>query len=277
MTNYFVNFLIPVHAGEVAKSLLLREIKGTPVHRSLVTVYLDKAMDLLPIFLVLMLSPFIDEKLSRIIYLVSGISLLVILIVMIFVICLVRKKDTVLGWVERGLFFLSDNLKMKLKNFSELFVEGLSSMRQLSEKVPMIMGLTILSLLIHCFFLWLFFYSFGINLPVFTVLVSYVLLNASFILPAPPGFTGSLELMFLFIFSVLYNYDKNLVSAVAASSHILIGILFVMFGLLSLALIGSGLSSVLKSAELNRIELGGVSRNSEIGRISDNKAVSEEN
>lgn len=120
-------------------------------------------------------------------------------------------------------------------------------MTRLSNRLLEIIGLTILALIIHCFFMWLFFYSFGVTLPLSTVLVGYLLLNASFILPAPPGFSGSLELTFVVIFTYLFGYDKNLVSAVAASSHVLIAILFGLFGFLCLALIGTKLSAVLKT------------------------------
>jgi hypothetical protein len=44
----------------------------------------------------------------------------------------------------------------------------------------------------------------------------------------------------------LYNYDKNLVSAVAASSHILTAVLFGFFGLCSMATIGTRISTLFK-------------------------------
>jgi uncharacterized membrane protein YbhN (UPF0104 family) len=44
----FLNWLLPVRGGELAKSLLLRRSNGVPVSRSLATVSMDKAMDLLP-------------------------------------------------------------------------------------------------------------------------------------------------------------------------------------------------------------------------------------
>ena len=52
MTNYFINFLIPVHAGEVVKSLLLKKMKGTPVSKSLLTACIDKIADLLLDFMI---------------------------------------------------------------------------------------------------------------------------------------------------------------------------------------------------------------------------------
>lgn len=247
MTNYFINFLVPVHAGEVAKSMLLKKMKGTPVSKSLVTVYVDKIMDLLPFFLLIAVTPFLKKQINSIIYLVSEILLVVFIVLTLSLVIFFYKKKLALLLLERMFFFLPDSLKSRLINFANLFDEGLASLPRLSNRLAEIIGLTIMALAVHCLFMWLFFYSFGINLPVLTVLVGYLLVNASFILPAPPGFSGSLELTFIFIFTYLYGYDKNLVSVVAASSHVFIAVLFALFGLSSIALIGTRLSSLLKT------------------------------
>jgi uncharacterized protein (TIRG00374 family) len=247
MINYFINFLIPLHAGELLKSMLLKKMKGTPVSISLPSVYIDKASDMLTILLLLIMAPFLKAELSSISYLTSSIIFFLLLLFVIFLIFVVYKKDLTLKWIERIFFFLPDKFKIKLRSFLDLFIEGLSSMTRLSNRLLEIIGLTILALIIHCFFMWLFFYSFGITLPLITVLVGYLLLNASFMLPAPPGFSGSLELTFVIIFTYLFGYDKNLVSAVAASSHVFIAILFGVFGLSSMALIGTKLSTILKT------------------------------
>ena len=246
MTNYFINFLIPMHAGEVAKSLLLKKMKGTPVSKSLLTVYLDKATDLLPIFILLIVAPFLKKQISFIIYLACGILLLIFLLFISTLVFLAFRNNVTITWIERIFFFLPDTLKIKLGNFLSLFVEGLSSISLLKNSIIEIIGLTILALIIHCAFMWLFFLSFGINLPILTILVGYLLLNASFILPAPPGFSGSLELTFVFIFTYLYGYDINLVNAVAAVSHIFIAALFGLLGISALGFIGIKLSTVLK-------------------------------
>ncbi|MFX0137939.1 MAG: lysylphosphatidylglycerol synthase transmembrane domain-containing protein [Candidatus Hodarchaeota archaeon] len=246
MTNYFINFLIPVHAGELAKSMLLKKMKGTPVSKSLPSIYIDKATDLLPILLLLIMAPFLKSKISSVSYIVSGICLFLLLFFMFILIFIVYKKNTALIWIEKTFFFLPDTLKIKLKNFFALLIEGLSSISRLSNRLLEIIGLTILAVIINCYFMWLFFYAFGVEVPILTILIGYLLLNASFILPAPPGFSGSLELTFVIIFTFLFGYDKNLISAIAVSSHVFIAILFGLFGLSSMALIGTKLSRILK-------------------------------
>jgi len=246
MANYFVNFLIPIHAGEIAKSLLLKKIKGTPVHKSLWTVYIDKLTDIIPLFILLVLAPFLKPDLSSVIYLTCIFVSVVLIVLTLSIIFVYKIRTKFYVFIEHLLFIFPVSFREKIVTFIKLSIEGLSSVSYLKTLLSQIIFLTMLAATCHCFFLWLFFYSFGLNLPIFMVVIGYLLLNASFILPAPPGFSGSLELAFIFIFSYLFNYDKNAVSAIAVSSHIVIAVLFALFGFLSFAFLGVRLSSVLK-------------------------------
>src|SRR5215212_10357861 len=60
----FLNWLLPVRGGELAKSLLLRRSNGIPVSRSLATVTMDKAMDLVPAVALIAVLPFAGLQLS---------------------------------------------------------------------------------------------------------------------------------------------------------------------------------------------------------------------
>lgn len=246
MANYFFNFLIPIHAGEIAKSILLKNIKGTPVHKSLWTVYIDKLTDIIPLFVLLLLAPFLKPDLSSVLYLTCLIVAVILIFLTLFLILIYKFRTKFYVFLEYLLFLLPVSFRNRIVTFIKLSIEGLRSVSNLKSLLSQIISLTMLAAICHCFFLWLFFYSFGINLPLFTVVIGYLLLNASFILPAPPGFSGSLELTFIFIFSYLFNYDKNVVSAIAVSSHVVVAVLFAFFGFLSFAFLGVRLSSVLK-------------------------------
>ncbi|MFC2142489.1 lysylphosphatidylglycerol synthase transmembrane domain-containing protein [Acidobacteriota bacterium] len=246
MTNYFINFLIPIHAGEIAKSLLLKKIDGTPVSKSILTVYLDKITDMLPIFLLMVVAPFVDPQISSIIYLISGALFIILLVCILFYFSVALKKNVALSLIDKIFFFFPEHIKSKLRSFVSVITEAATSLPQLSKRLFEIVSLTILALIFHCALMWLFFYSFGIKMPLVNVFVGYLLLNASFLLPAPPGFSGSLELTFLFIFSFLLGYDKNIVSVVAAGSHLLLALLFGFWGILSIVLLGTRLTAVFK-------------------------------
>jgi len=246
MINYFINFLIPIHAGEVAKCLLLKKLKGTSASKSFLTAFIDKLTDLVPIFLLLLITPFLAPEINSIIYWISAVMLLFFILFSILLISVVYKKDSVFVLLERMVFFLPLKFKKKLRNFFSLFVESVTDLPQLSKRIPEIAGLTILALIGHCVLLWLFFYAFGVELTIVCTLAGYLLLTASFVVPAPPGFSGSLELTMLFIFSYIFGYDKNIVGAIAAFSHVFAALMFAILGLMSIMLIGTKLSSIIR-------------------------------
>src|SRR5205085_2417416 len=59
-----LNWLLPIQGGELAKSGILRRTNGIPVSRSLATVAMDKAMDLLPAVVLLTVVPLAGLHLS---------------------------------------------------------------------------------------------------------------------------------------------------------------------------------------------------------------------
>jgi uncharacterized protein (TIRG00374 family) len=246
MTNYFINFLIPIHAGEVAKCLLLKKLKGTSASKSLLTAYIDKLLDLVPVFILLFITPFLDAEISSIIYLISGVLLLFFVLFIGILVSVAYKKDSAFVLLEKLLFFLPETFKKKLRGLYTLFVEAVNELPHLSKRIPEIAGLTLLALLGNVVLLWLYFYAFGTELTILTAVAGYLLLTASFILPAPPGFSGSLELTILFIFSYLFGCERSIVGAVAASSHVFTAVMFALLGLLSIMLIGTNISTLFK-------------------------------
>ena len=246
MTNYFVNFLIPIHAGEVARVMCLKKMKGTPASKSLLTIYVDKLTDTFPIILLLAATPFLSKELNGIIFWTSGMLSLIVVFITLCLVFVAYKKETAIKWIENILFFMPAKFKMKLKNVLSHFVEGMRSMTKLSGRLLEIIGLTVLELTIHGMIVWLLFSYFGIRLPVLTVMVGYLLLCVSLMLPAPPGFVGTMELSFVFIFTYLFGYDKNVVSAVAASAHIFTAVMFSLLGFMSITLIGTKLTTIFK-------------------------------
>ncbi len=49
----FINFLLPVQGGELAKSAILKQVAGVPISQSLPTVAIDKALDLMPVLFII--------------------------------------------------------------------------------------------------------------------------------------------------------------------------------------------------------------------------------
>src|SRR6266516_286049 len=98
----FINWLLPVRGGELVKSLLLRRLDAIPISRSLPTVTMDKAMDLLPAVGLLLLLPFVPVHLSRPLW-VLLLTVLVFLGLGVFVLGLMLWRRPVALALLRGL------------------------------------------------------------------------------------------------------------------------------------------------------------------------------
>ena len=81
----FVNWLLPIRGGEIVKGLLLRRSNGIPMSRSLATVGMDKAMDLLPALALLALLPFVGLHLDRALWalLLSALTAVTLLVIVL--------------------------------------------------------------------------------------------------------------------------------------------------------------------------------------------------
>jgi uncharacterized protein (TIRG00374 family) len=246
MINSSINFLVPLHGGELIKSFMLKRMKGTPMAMSLPSVYADKVFDLLPVFLLVPMAPMLAGRVGHVALIASGLSLTVLLGSAAALWLLLKNPGRAAGLFERAAFFLPAAVRARLSGGVGRLVEGVASLRQMSDCMIEIIALTIAALLAQAGFLWTFFYCFGVKLPVLPTLAGYILLNTSFILPAPPAYAGTLELSFVLIFSGLFGYDRNAVSAVAAASHLFSGILFLGIGMWSMGSIGVQARSVLR-------------------------------
>src|SRR5438552_2347558 len=73
LVGIFLNFLLPLRGGEVAKSLMLKRIAGIPVSQSLPTIAMDKALDLMPALFIMALVPLLGVQMDIKLWLVLGV------------------------------------------------------------------------------------------------------------------------------------------------------------------------------------------------------------
>src|SRR5215469_414481 len=125
LVGVFLNFLLPIRGGEVAKSLMLKRTSGIPVSHSLPTVAMDKALDLLPALFIMAIVPLLgikmDIKLWVVLAFVGG--LLVCLIC--FVLLAAWKRDAAIRLLQRMTGLLPKALAGKIEGFATGFVDSL--------------------------------------------------------------------------------------------------------------------------------------------------------
>lgn len=246
MLGNFLNYVVPIRAGELAKSYFLKKTDGIPIARSLPSVFIDKLFDSIAIFVVIGLIPFLNIEISKtMLFLIILLVTIFIAGVFILTFSAFNKKLTA-KFMKRFLFWIPEKYKIKFFELIDLFVEGISIFKNHYNLLPRVSFLTILSIFTDSLYFWLMFLSFGETVFFPIILFGYTLINLSYIIPHPPAQIGSNEVIMVVIFSIGFGFQKEFVSAVMAFSHLLTGILIVSIGLTALSFLGMNLKESIK-------------------------------
>jgi uncharacterized protein (TIRG00374 family) len=237
----FVNWLLPVRGGEVVKCLMLRRSNGIPVSRSLATVSMDKAMDLLPVVALLAILPFSGLHLARALWflLLSALSALVLIAL---VLALAAWRQDALGKL------LPRGARQRVGPFVTQFVETLVALVRQPRLMLAAAAYTGVAVLLDALFCLLAFRAVGVAIALPVVLYGYTFFNLAFILPTPPGQVGSNELIGLLLFAGVFGVDRSGVGAMFLFSHPWTAVLMTVSGLLCLSVMGLSLRSTLRLA-----------------------------
>ncbi len=238
MSGNFLNYLIPIRAGEIIRSYFLKKSDDIPISQSLPSVFLDKMFDSMAILIVIVLIPIMKIKLSGyLIALIVAISLL--LLVGLFVIFYSVKSEEKIVLLLKKLFsFLPEKYYDKIKDKIELFVKGTALFKNHFSLFPKVVFYSFAAVFFDSMFFLFMFKSFGQPINYLQILFGYTLIYLSYIIPQPPAQIGSNELIMLLIFSVGMGYDKSMVSAIMMGSHIFTAVILISVGLIGFAYSG---------------------------------------
>jgi uncharacterized protein (TIRG00374 family) len=257
----FLNWLLPVRGGELAMSLLLRHTNGIPVSRSLPAVGMDKAMDLLPVIVLLAVLPLTPLHLSGPLWFLL-LSTLALLVVAggVLVLAAWRPERTQALLIRPVTALLPARVRDGVEGFIATFVATLLALVRRPRLLLIAAALTVVALCLDALFCLLAFRAVGVAVPVWVVLYGYTFFNLSFILPSPPGQVGSNELIGLLIFSGSFGISRTGVGAMFLFSHPWTGFLMTCVGLACLSAMSLSLRSTLR---LTRQRPGSVGQEAE--------------
>lgn len=246
LVGIFLNFLLPIRGGEVAKSLMLKRIAAIPISQSLPTVAMDKALDLMPALLIMAIVPLLgvqmDIKLWVVLGMVGG-----LLIGLIFFIALAAwKRGSAIGLLHSMTGLLPKAIGAKIEGFATGFVDALlAGASQPRIFIPAIL-LTMVAVMFDGLFALLAFWTIGYQIPFGAAIFGYTVYNMFYILPTPPGQVGSNEAIGLLVFSGLLHLNPRAVTAMFFFSHPWAALLMTAAGLSGLSALGLTISSAIK-------------------------------
>jgi uncharacterized protein (TIRG00374 family) len=243
----FLNFLLPIRGGEVAKCFMLKRNSDIPVSNSLPTVAMDKALDLMPALFIMAIVPFLgvqmDPKLWLVLWFVSGI----LVSLLAFVFLSAWKRDSAIALLQRMTRVLPKSFASKVEGFATGFVDSLlAGASQPRIFIPAIM-LTIVAVCFDALFAMLAFWTIGYSISFGTALFGYSVYNMFYILPTPPGQVGSNEAVGLLVFAGLLHIPANQVTAMFFFSHPWAALLMCVTGLICLSTLGLTITGAMKA------------------------------
>jgi uncharacterized protein (TIRG00374 family) len=246
LVGTFLNFLLPIRGGEVAKALILKRTANVPVSQSLPTIAMDKALDLMPALCIIALVPFLgmtlDIQIWIILILVGGLLVGMAL----FVGLAAWKRDLAIALLHRGIAILPKFIGGKIEGFATGFVDSLL-MGASRPKIflPAIL-LTAVAVFFEGLFAMLAFWTIGLQISFGVAIFGYTLYNMFYILPTPPGQVGSNEAVGLLVFAGLLGLPADKVTAMFLFSHPWAALMMTVIGMTSLSALGLTISGALK-------------------------------
>ncbi|MCD4818820.1 MAG: flippase-like domain-containing protein [Candidatus Cloacimonetes bacterium] len=233
-SGLFINYLIPVRAGELAKSYILKSKYKIAISKSIPSIFLDKLFDLFPIILIILFIPLLALKLSSFLIVTIFVLLLIFLGFVGFLYFSINHKDVSYKWVNNFIKIVPQKYEDKIQNFGYNFIEGLAILNGRFTDVMKILFLTVISVLSESYFIFLIFVEFGASISFAKILFGYTLMNLTYILPTPPAQIGSNQFMWILIFSFTLGINENLTGAAVTFSHILTALIICGIGTISL-------------------------------------------
>jgi uncharacterized protein (TIRG00374 family) len=246
LVGIFLNFLLPIRVGEVAKPLMLKRIARIPISQSLTTVAMDKALDLVPALFIMALVPFLglhmDIKLWLVLGLVGG-----LFIGLIFFVALAAwKRTSAIGLLHKVKGVFPKSIGSKIEVFAIGFIDALLLGISRPKIIIAAALLTGVAVVFDSLFAMLVFWVIGFPIPFGTVLFGYTVYNMFYILPNPPAQVGSNEAVGLLVFTGLLHLPTDKVAAMVIFSHLWLALIMSTTGMACLSALGLTISSVMK-------------------------------
>lgn len=246
MSGNFINYLIPIRAGELAKPYFVKKISGVSISKTLPSVFIDKFFDLVAIVLVVILIPFLDVELSSYLQFLIFTLATLLIIGVIILIGAVHFKNNLIYFFEKFLVFIPNKFEEKFIDMIHLFLEGIAIFNGKLKILFISLFYTTVAIFMDSLFFFVVFRAFNADIGYLKILFGYTLIYLSYILPQPPAQIGSNQVIMILIFSIGFGVNKELASAIMIFSHLLTGILISIIGIFSTSYMGVKLFTFFK-------------------------------
>lgn len=242
-----LNFFIPIRAGELGKGLYLNKTYSIPVSKSVVWIFIDRFLDFLVIFILTpVLLLFVPTTLGTSFLIIS--TMLALTFTIITYLTVFKKNlSTKLLYIFTQ-FLVFGFLK---RSFQKVYLHFLEMFQILNRPIKDLSILGLLSVLSYVADAAVFYFSFlSINSDqsFLNMLLAQLLSALTFLIPAAPGYVGSLEASGLVIFTGVLGIEQNLGSGMMILFHALTAVFAAFWGLVCLYALKLNLGTLIRKA-----------------------------
>ncbi len=236
LAGAFLNYLIPVRAGEVGKAWYIKKKYNLSLISGTTASFVDKFFDVLAVILLLaIVAPLVQQY--SVFHVVSIFQIGLLFLIFVSFYFLVYKDKVILNFLHKIFFFLSSASFNKIVSLYEKVVSGFSILKVNPIKLFSLIFLSAFALFLDGLYFYLVFLLFGFTVSFFLVLLGYSIFNFSFILPAGPGYIGHIELLSVLIFSQFLGIPSSQVVPVVISHHIILTVILFIAGFASISIL----------------------------------------
>lgn len=242
----FLNFLLPIRGGEVVKCFMLKRSTNIAVSKSLPTVAMDKAMDLVPALFIMAIVPLLGVQMDIKLWVVLGFIGGTLVSLMFFVVLAAWKRDAAIGLLQKLTGLLPTTFGSKITAFATSFVDSLLASASHPQIFISAVLLTCVAVIFDSLFAMLAFWTIGFPISFGAAIFGYTVYNMFYILPTPPGQIGSNEAVGLLVFGGLLHLPAVQVTAMFVFSHPWAALLMCTTGLACMSALGLTFAGVIR-------------------------------
>ena len=254
--GYMGNNVYPARAGEVLRSILLKQSDDVPISGSLATIVVERLFDGITILALVLLNfrQFVQiapdaEWVNRIqtgSILVAGIFGL-ILIVFLAMLFLPKQTQAVSGRLINKL--LPAKLRPKVSGILDKFIEGLRVLRSPGQSL-LVLALSMLVWVLEGGLYWGVMKALGLDLSFMSLLLVEGVVNLVLLIPAAPGGLGTFDAAARFMLS-LFGIPAELALGYALMLRVALWIPITALGAIFFVKEGFSLSTNLQQIQTN--------------------------
>lgn len=190
--GYFGNNIYPFRAGEVIRSVMLKQKEGVAISSSLATVFIERIFDgltmLLFVFLALPFAPMPTQLRN----LVVAMTVAFLLATLLFVWAAVRPQRLAAIYHWFGHRLLPERLRTSADDIFDRFMVGLQSLRSPSDVVA-IFATSIIIWLFETLKYWFVMHAFPFEVSFLVLMLVNGIVNLATTLPSAPGYIGTFD------------------------------------------------------------------------------------